>query len=762
MQPTYKQNKKDQERNPFMAKLSQLLALLFIIILLAACGQGSTLPPIPPDPDPGRNPTDTSAPTILMTKPSSNSTDIVINTSLSITFSEAMDENSVSFSLSPVAIMQAPSWNADKTRVTFVPQSALGTATTYTATTLGKDKDGNDLSGGNSFSFTTSNDADNTPPILVQSTPANNATDVAINSTIALVFNEPMTMHSVTLTLEPAVSFEATLWNDSRTLAVFTPSSALAANTTFTATVTGDDLAGNVLTGVSSFSFSTAAAADTTAPTVTGANPANNSTNVSRNTAIAITFSEAMNQASVEGASGISPSVSCSWSWNAASTIATCTPASLTANTQYNVTLGPSAEDNAGNNLASTYSLTFRTANAPDTTKPTVVSSGPANNVTNIGVSSNIVITFSEVMNKNATLAAIDVNGNLANYKVSDFGASWNSAGTILTLNPDTDFQNNEIIIVEIGTEAKDVAGNGLANIYSFSFTTLPASDTTAPTIIDTTPDSDQLGIKRDATITLFFSEAMNTAATGSAITVQGSTWSDGFDLGWGSDKKGVTLIPHSAFPHGENIVVTIGTGTKDEAGNALAQPYIFEFRVIRRTTTTLYPVQALSGQAVPGGYLVSDNGFAGEITNDSVRTMLTFDLSALPSDLTNITSAMLYLSQASVTGNPYGELGNLEAHHVNYGASLDANDFNTSTLTICNQNLCIPDPHSVVMTLNLGGRSATDTTKVQSDWNKRSERGNRSQYLIRFTQDRNEDGNLDQARFNLPQSYLSVTYEHP
>jgi hypothetical protein len=65
-------------------------------------------------------------------------------------------------------------------------------------------------------------------------------------------------------------------------------------------------------------------------------------------------------------------------------------------------------------------------------------------------------------------------------------------------------------------------------------------------------------------------------------------------------------------------------------------------------------------------------------------------------------------------------------------------------------------------MTLNLGGRSATDTTKVQSDWNKRSERGNRSQYLIRFTQDRNEDGNLDQARFNLPQSYLSVTYEHP
>jgi methionine-rich copper-binding protein CopC len=633
-----------------MRKFIVFMLSIIILLILTACGSSPTLPPIT-DPEPEPSPTDTNAPTILLTKPSSNATDIATNTSLSITFSEAMDESSVSFSLSPDVPMQAPSWNADKTRVTFVPQSALSTATTYTATILGKDKVGNELSGGNRFSFTTGNDADNAPPILVQSTPANNATDVATNSTIALFFNEPMATDSVTLTLDPAVSFEAPIWNDSRTLAVFTPSSVLAANTTFTATVAGNDLADNVLTGSSSFSFSTAVAADTTAPTVISTNPANNATNMVSNSTITLTFSEAMNQASVEGAFSTNPSISCSWSWNAASTVATCTPNTLAPDTQYNMNLGSSAEDNAGNSLTQAYSFSFRTSSAPDTT---------------------------------------------------------------------------------------------------------------APMVVDTTPDSDEIGVKRDGSITLFFSEAMDTTATGNAITVQGSSWNDGFDLGWGSDKKGVTLIPHSEFPYGENIVVTVGTGAKDEAGNALAQAYVFEFRVIRRTTTTLTPVASLSGQAVAGGYLVADNGFAGEITNDSIRTMLTFDLSGLPADLTSITSAFLYLRETSVTGNPYGELGDLQAHHVNYGASLDANDFNTSTLTICNQNLCIPDPHSVVMTLNLAGRSATDTDKVQSDWNKRSERGNRSQYLIRFAQDRNEDGTLDQVRFNLPQSYLSVTYEHP
>jgi methionine-rich copper-binding protein CopC len=760
MSPISKQQNNTLERNHIMLQLRNFLALVLAIILLAACSSSPSLPPIP-DPEPQPNPTDTTAPTILMTKPSSNASDVAVNSSLSITFSEAMDSSAFSLSLSPDATMQTPSWNADKTRVSFVPQSALNTATTYTVTLNGKDLDGNDLSGGNSFSFTTGSDADNTSPILVQSTPANNSNGFGTNATIALLFNEPMA--SATLTLDPAVSFETPVWNDSRTFVVFTPGSALAANTTFTATVTGEDLAANALMGSSSFSFSTAAVADTTAPSVVSTNPTNNATNVASNSTIILTFSEAMNQASVEAAFGSSPLISCSWAWNAASTVATCTPASLAANTQYNISLGASAEDNAGNNLA--YSFTFRTANTPDTTKPMVVSSSPANNANNVALNANIVITFSEAVDKTATLAAIDVDGNLANYKVADFGASWNSAGTILTLNPDVDFQHNEIITVEIGTTAKDVAGNGLANSYISIFTTLPAADTTPPTIVSVTPDFDEIGVKRDAVITITFSEPMDTTSVFQNNSISSGIYegNNTTTFSWNAEKT-VLSLPHTAlFKYGANIVFSLTTGVKDAAGNALAQPFAFEFRVIRRTTTTLTPVAALSGQAAQGGYFVTDTGYAGENTNESIRTALTFDLSGLPLDLTAITSASLYLSQTSVTGNPYGELGNLEAHHVNYGASLDGNDFNTSTLTICNQNLCIPDPHSVVMNQNvLGGRSATDTAKVQNDWNKRSERGNRSQYLIKFAQDRFEDGNLDQVRFNLSQSYLSVTYEHP
>ena len=67
--------------------------------------------------------------------------------------------------------------------------------------------------------------------------------------------------------------------------AVFTPSSNLAPSTNYTVTVKGGaggvaDLAGNVMLSNFTISWTTAAAADTTPPTVTGTIPVNGQTNV--------------------------------------------------------------------------------------------------------------------------------------------------------------------------------------------------------------------------------------------------------------------------------------------------------------------------------------------------------------------------------------------------------------------------------------------------------------------------------------------------
>ncbi|MGH8104281.1 MAG: S8 family serine peptidase, partial [bacterium] len=90
--------------------------------------------------------------------------------------------------------------------------------------------------------------------------------------------------------------------------------------------------------------------------------PANNTTGVALTASIVITFNQAMNQASAQGAFSIAPNVAGAFSWNAGSTVLTFTPnAPLTGNTQYTVTITTAAQSAAGGALAANFVLVFTT-----------------------------------------------------------------------------------------------------------------------------------------------------------------------------------------------------------------------------------------------------------------------------------------------------------------------------------------------------------------------------------------------------------------
>src|SRR3954470_23195970 len=80
-------------------------------------------------------------------------------------------------------------------------------------------------------------------------------------------------------------------------VATLNPTADLAARTRYTATVTGGngvrDLAGNPLTTVT-WTFTTAAPADTAAPTVSSRSPSAGATSVSRTGDVTVTFNEAV------------------------------------------------------------------------------------------------------------------------------------------------------------------------------------------------------------------------------------------------------------------------------------------------------------------------------------------------------------------------------------------------------------------------------------------------------------------------------------
>ncbi|MFO7618043.1 MAG: Ig-like domain-containing protein [Thermoplasmata archaeon] len=132
---------------------------------------------------------------------------------------------------------------------------------TFVAPFLG-DLAGNAMAADYVWSWTTGSAPDTTAPTVISTVPANAATDVAIDSAITATFSEamdPLTITTITFTLKQGTTPVSGTVTYSQVSAVFTPSSNLAANTEYTATITtgATDLAGNTLATNYVWSFDT-------------------------------------------------------------------------------------------------------------------------------------------------------------------------------------------------------------------------------------------------------------------------------------------------------------------------------------------------------------------------------------------------------------------------------------------------------------------------------------------------------------------------
>jgi Domain of unknown function (DUF4082)/Bacterial Ig-like domain/Bacterial Ig domain len=237
---------------------------------------------------------DTTPPTVSSVTPASGATGIGLTTTVTATFSEAMDSttiNATTFELRApgnVLVTATVTYNSASRTATLTPTAALTQTTTYTATVKGgatdprvKDAVGNALASNFTWSFTTTT-PDTTPPTVTGVTPTNGSTGVAANTAVTATFSEAMDSTTISTS-----SFE--LRNPSNTLiastvtyssatrtATLTPTAALANSTTYTATVKGGgtdprvkDVAGNALASNFVWSFTTGAAPPPPPPSTT-------------------------------------------------------------------------------------------------------------------------------------------------------------------------------------------------------------------------------------------------------------------------------------------------------------------------------------------------------------------------------------------------------------------------------------------------------------------------------------------------------------
>jgi len=212
---------------------------------------------------------DTTAPTVSSTNPIDTTLAVATNRDITAIFSEAMAPASCTtstFTLKQgVTAVPGAVTCIDRT-ATFDPTSNLTVSTEYTATiTTGvTDLAGNALAVNKTWTFTTGTSTDATAPTVSSTVPTGAATGIAVNANIAATFSEamdPATITGTTFTLEETVAGTPVPGTVTSlgSVATFNPTSNLAASTGYTATITTgvEDLAGNALTGVITWTFTT-------------------------------------------------------------------------------------------------------------------------------------------------------------------------------------------------------------------------------------------------------------------------------------------------------------------------------------------------------------------------------------------------------------------------------------------------------------------------------------------------------------------------
>ena len=447
-------------------------------------------------------------------------------------------------------------------------------------------------------------------PLVVSTIPANAAVGVPLNQVISVTFNEvmnPATFTSESFTVQgtavvagvkAAIVVTGVLTFNDKTV-IFTPTSPLAANTTFTGTIKTSvkDLAGNALQVAHVWSFTTGVP-----PTVTATDPLNNAISVVLNKVITATFSVPMDPTSLsassvtvkQGTTAVAGVVT-----YAGQTVSFTPAAPFAPNTVYTATITTAADNGTGIPLASDYVWSFNTG-----TSPTVLSTDPINAATGISLTKAIAATFSVPMDP-LTISKTTFSLKMG---TSAIAGAVTYSGSTAVFTPTISFIPNTVYTATITTAAKNVAGLPMTSDYVWSFTT-----DIAPTVTLTDPLTDAIEVSPTKTITANFSVPMDplTLSTTTFTLKQGTTSVLGAVSYAGTtvsfNPTMDALLPNTVY------TATITTGAKNAAGTALASNYVWSFTtaaLVVPTVTSTDPldlaINVVTGKTVTANFSIA------------------------------------------------------------------------------------------------------------------------------------------------------------
>lgn len=469
---------------------------------------------------------------------------------------------------------------------TFKPTEALSDLTIYTATITAFP----DVKF--SWSFTT---ADVTPPEVKSVTPLNNATEIGINSSVTVAFNESMDVSTITkstftITSGPNAIDGTVTYIDTKAAkkqgeepeilntATFTPSAPLVKGTEYTAKITTEvkDYSGNAIASNYIWRFTT-----TNRPTIIKISPTNDGPDgalipVPVNSIIKVQFDEPIDENSIKSGftfkqdNGLT--VPGTFSYLSEKNELDFAPDKpLASCMNYIVIIPAGTRDLSGHTLGNDYSWIFITV---DAIKPTIVGVTPTNNAASVDTYSSINVQFSEEMDLKSINSGFKLVRQKDGSTVSGRGVC-NHAGDLFMFYPDKPLAGYEDYTATVPGSASDVSyiHNTLGSDYTWKFTTGNPN----PTIINVTPGENAGSVDIDGSIIVQFNRLMDLESIKSGFkligkngkTVTGNSFMNGYYF---------YFVPDNPLTKKTEYNVTVPNGASDLYGNTLGNNRTWKF----------------------------------------------------------------------------------------------------------------------------------------------------------------------------------------
>lgn len=593
-----------------------------------------------------------TAPSVENTVPTTNATNVAVESAITVTFSEDVTAIGTWFTLTCTmsgAVSATVSGGAQT--YTLTPDTDFANEETCTVTLFAAqitDQDGtpNPLDEDYTWQFTTiaEDTSNDDPPEVLSTTPTDNATDIAVNANIAISFSEPVDAptSAFALTCTESNTINVTVSGGTQNY-LLNPVEDFINGETCTVTITAAQI-------IDRDDEPTAMSDDYTwqfivvdaPPEVAGVSPVADSDNAPITTTISVNFSEDVTFTEDSYTLTCTENGTISTTLTGAGRSYVITPNSnLTNDETCTVTIiatQVSDLDGASSlNMTDDFIWQFTTTSADVEDSPPVVTSvSPANGAIDIPVNTTLQITFSEQVMIDTDAAwvtfACTISGNPS--------ITVSGGLTEFTVTPLTSFSPAETCVVTITAETvNDLDGdtfNPMPADYRWSFTTVPIGPgDVPPEVVSITPVDGATNISLNPTIAVQFSEDVAITDTWLSLTCNISGEVSTSTAG-GPTTYTTTL--DNTLANDDTCTVTLIAAQiqdTDSPPKTLLSDYTWQFSTLADTGecgTSFTPIYAIQGEGdtTPlSGIVVTEGIVTADFEGDTPQALGGFYLQA-------------------------------------------------------------------------------------------------------------------------------------